>query len=51
MSFLNHKIIEEYAENMVEDLNIKVRDIHQPTRELSVKSTKSLHSSCNDHRT
>lgn len=35
MSFLNHRIIEEYAETMVEDLNIKVSDIHQTTRELS----------------
>mgnify|MGYP000966779873 FL=1 len=35
MSFLNYRAIEEYAENMVEDLNIKIRDIYQSTRELS----------------
>ncbi len=35
MSFLNHNKIEEYAKTIVDDLNIKVRDIYQPVKELS----------------
>jgi len=34
-SFLNHAKINKYADELVERLNIKVRDIHQTARELS----------------
>ncbi len=35
LSFLNHDEIRQYTEDIVEDLNIKVSNIYQPTRELS----------------
>ncbi|MCC5909343.1 MAG: sugar ABC transporter ATP-binding protein [Clostridiaceae bacterium] len=35
LSFLNHKVINSYSNRLVEDLNIKVRDIYQPVKELS----------------
>lgn len=35
LSFLNNKRIDGYSKKLVEDLNIKVRDIYQPIKELS----------------
>lgn len=35
LSFLNHKAIDKYVNTVIEDLNIKVKDIWQPVKELS----------------
>ncbi len=35
LSFINHKKVDKHCNNMVEILNIKVKDIYQPIKELS----------------